>query len=313
MSTAVDASAGSVGWQARHTVARMSDLDDDLDVQPVSGALGALVHGVDLSAMHDDQVGVLWDLLLTHKVLFLPEQHLDREEHVALGRRFGALETFHPAAGDGMVDQDATHPEVLALRSEQGLIADLWHTDVTWSASPPVASVVRMVQTPEWGGDTMWSNQALAFRSLTAPMREMLLGLSARHSGYVIGHPEHKATHPVVRSHPETGEPCLFVNRQFTRHIEELAPGESDALLQYLFGWCEQPQFTCRHHWSAGTVAIWDNRCTMHYVVNDFTDLRHLERVTVMGDSPEPAGDLRWPTFRVEGISASAGPALMRS
>jgi taurine dioxygenase len=272
-----------------------------------------VVRGIDLSAdLADDEIGAIRRALLDHKVIFMPGQHLDRDQHVALGRRFGDLEFFHPSAESDEVDPDKTHPELLSLRSEEGLIADLWHTDVTWLDSPPVASLARMVLTPDHGGDTMWSNQALAYANLTAPMREMLLGLTAVHSAAAIGHPGRRATHPVVRTIPETGEPCLYVNRQFTSHIVELSPGESDALLPYLFAWSEQPRFTCRHHWSEGTVAMWDNRCTMHYVVNDFREPRILERVTVMGDDPQPAGDPNWPAYEISGISASAGAAIMR-
>ncbi|GJM37148.1 MAG: taurine dioxygenase [Acidimicrobiales bacterium] len=283
-----------------------------LDITPTAGALGAIVRGLDLHAdVSDADIAAIQRALLDYKVIFLPDQHLDRDQHVALGRRFGDLESFHPSDED-IDDPDKTHPEVLSLRSEQGLIADLWHTDVTWSETPPVASLVRMELTPDHGGDTIWSNQAAAFAALSAPMREMLLGLTAVHTGRPLGHPNLRATHPVVRAHPETGEACLYVNRQFTKYIAELSPGEGDALLTYLFNWCEQPQFTYRHQWSKGTVAMWDNRCTMHYVVNDFVGPRILERVTITGDDPQPAGDVRWPAYKVTGVSASAGPTLMR-
>ena len=278
-----------------------------LSVTPVTGALGAEVSGLDLRDVTDATLDDLQTLLLEHLVLFFPDQHLDRDEHVAFGHRFGELEVFHPN-----VTSEDTHPEILSLRSEKGLIADVWHTDVTWSDSPPIASIVRMVETPPHGGDTMWSNQYLAYETLTDPLRELLSGLTACHTATCMGHSDRRATHPVVREHPETGRACLYVNRQFTSHIVELAPQESDALLDLLYPWSEQPQFCCRYHWTAGTVAMWDNRCTQHYVVNDFDAARTLERVTVMGDNPEPAADLRWSAYDYGEMSAAAAPALLR-
>jgi taurine dioxygenase len=114
-----------------------------------------------------------------------------------------------------------------------------------------------------------------------------------------MGQPQVQASHPVVRVHPETGRRCLFVNRGFTSHIVELRRAESDALLEYLYAWSEQPNFQCRYRWSAGTVAIWDNRCTEHYGVWDYEDDRRLERVTILGD--EPVGPpSRWTPFQEE-------------
>ncbi len=281
-----------------------------LEVKKLAGALGAELGGIDLSVDLDGaSVDSIWAQVLEHQVVFFPDQHLDRDQHVALGRCFGALEKFLPG---GVADSDDEHPELLSLRSEEGRIADLWHTDVTWSETPPVASVVRMVQTPGSGGDTMWSNQELAFAALTQPMQEMLIGLTAQHTGRPIGQPDSRARHPVVRVHPETGVPALFVNRQFTQYVVELSPDENDVLLPFLFDWCEREPFTCRYRWSEGTVAIWDNRNTMHYVVNDFTEPRVLERVTLTGDEPQPYGPTTWPAYEVEGISAAAGRTLMR-
>jgi taurine dioxygenase len=109
-----------------------------------------------------------------------------------------------------------------------------------------------------------------------------------------------------VRVHPETGRASLFVNRQFTDRIVQLSRGESDALLAYLYSFSEQPQFNCRYSWTEGTIGIWDNRTTQHYVVNDFDGPRALTRVTILGDHPEPAGDTtRWPAYAPRGMSAA--------
>lgn len=283
------------------------------ELVPVGGTLGVELRGIDLHVdLTDADIENLRSAMVEHKVIFLPDQHLNRDQHVAFGRRFGELEVFHATTESGQVDATNTHPELLSLRSEAGLIADMWHTDVTWTESPPLQSIVQMVKTPTKGGDTMWSNQIAAFAGLTAPMQELLLGLTAVHSGRPVGVPQQQAIHPVVRVHPDSGEPSLYVNRHFTSHIVELSPAESDALLPFLFTWSEQPQFACRYRWAEGTIAMWDNRATQHYVVNDFNEPRILERVTVVGDAPKPAGQTTWPAYKVEGISASASKALFR-
>jgi taurine dioxygenase len=272
-----------------------------LTARPIAGSLGAELHGLDLANLDDAGYEQLRDALRRHMVVFLPDQHLTPEQHIALGRRFGEIE-IHPFIQK--LDED--HPEIVLLRSEQGMIADVWHTDVTFSPNPPLFSILNMLQCPPSGGDTMWSNQALVYESLSAPMRELLLGFTAVNHAAVFGHPETRAEHPVVRVHPETGRASLFVNRQFTDRIVQLSRGESDALLAYLYSFSEQPQFNCRYSWTEGTIGIWDNRTTQHYVVNDFDGPRALTRVTILGDHPEPAGDTtRWPAYAPRGMSAA--------
>ncbi|ALE84948.1 TauD/TfdA dioxygenase family protein [Pseudonocardia sp. HH130629-09] len=268
-----------------------------LDVRPVSGALGAEVRGLALADVDDEVFAHLYQLLLDHLVLFLPDNAgLDPADHEAFGRRLGHLEV-HP-----FLPKLDGHDEIVLLDSDQGAKADVWHTDVTFSQTPPIASVLQIVQGPEVGGDTMWSNQYLAYEALSAPLRELLDGLTALH---VFEHPNgsyrSEAEHPVVRVHPDTGRRSLYVNRMFTRRIPQLTPGESTALLTHLFDVSESPQRVCRYRWSEGGVAIWDNRATQHYAVNDYTG----RRVTVLGDHPkgEPA---RWPHHQAAGMSATA-------
>jgi len=247
-------------------------------VEPMSGALGAQVRGIDLRHLDDHAWGQLHDLWLEHLVLFFPDQALDPDSHVAFARRFGEPEihAFAPKLDDD-------HLEVVVL---DGVRADEWHTDCTFSASPPMASVLHNVICPPVGGDTVWTNQYLAYERLSAPLRGLLDGLTAVHTAHPMGHPEVQATHPAVRIHPETGRRSLFVNRGFTSHFVELHRPESDALLAFLYGWSEQPAFQCRFRWSAGTIALWDNRCTQHIGVPDFEGRRLLQRVTVIGDTP---------------------------
>ncbi|QFU88209.1 TauD/TfdA family dioxygenase [Amycolatopsis sp. YIM 10] len=269
-------------------------------VSPISGALGAEVRGVPLTSLSDADFAEVRELLLTHLVLFFPDAAgLDPEAHKAFGRRFGELEV-HP-----FLPKLEGHEELVVLDSEQGAKADVWHTDVTFSQSPPIASILQLVECPPAGGDTMWSNQYLAYEAISAPLRELLDGLTAVH---VFEHPNgsfrSEAEHPVVRTHPETGRRSLYVNRMFTRRIPQLAPGESDALLGYLFGMSESPQRVCRYRWTPGAIALWDNRATQHYAVNDYTGRRVGQRVTVLGDKPEGEAP-RWPHHEGAGLSAA--------
>ena len=271
-----------------------------LSVAPLSGALGAEIHGIDLEHVTDDGFGAIKQALLDHLVIFFPDQHLTPDAHRAFARRFGEVE-IHPY----LPKLDADHPEIVVLEADEGYIADLWHSDVTWSDSPPIASILHMVKCPTRGGDTIWTNQYLIYDSLSPPLRELLDGLTAVHTASIFGHPEHQAEHPAVRVHPETGRHSLYVNRQFTSHFPQLRRSESDALLNVLFGFAEQPQFQCRYRWSAGAIGIWDNRCTQHYVVNDFDEPRRIERVTVLGDHPEGKPP-RWEHWKPKGMSAAA-------
>lgn len=273
-----------------------------IDVRPVSGALGAEIRGLKLADLDDSGFEQLGAILREHLVVFLPDQHLDPDAHRALGARFGEIE-IHPF----IQKLDEEHPEIALLESDRGMIADVWHTDVTFSDHPPKFSILNMLRNPVVGGDTMWSNQHLVFESLSAPLQEMLLGLTAVHTAAIFGQPDVTAVHPVVREHPDTKRPSLFVNRQFTQRILELSSGESDTLLRYLWSFSEQPQFNCRYTWTEGAIGIWDNRATQHYVVNDFDAPRTISRVTVTGDDPQPAGDTgRWEAYAPRRFSAAA-------
>ena len=262
-----------------------------LAVQPISGTLGAEVTGVDLADI--DEAG--WEAVrrawLEHLVLFFPGQHLTPDAHVAMGRRLGEPE-IHPF----IPKLDEEHPEIVVLDSERGGKADTWHTDVTFSTTPPMASILQMNVCPPRGGDTIWTNQYLVYESLSAPLRDLVDGLTAVHTASPFGHPEITAAHPAVRVHPETGRRSLFVNRTFTSHFVELRKSESDALLEYLCRWSEQPQFQCRYRWHEGDVGMWDNRCTQHYAINDSDDRRVIQRVTVLGDAPHGDG-AKWAAF----------------
>ena len=262
-----------------------------LDIRPIAGALGAEVRGVALRGDLDDAaLGAIRAALLRHLVLFFPEQHLDPAQHRDFAARWGEME-IHP-----FIPKVEGFPEVVELRASGGYVADVWHTDVTFSDRPPVMSILNMVTSPAVGGDTMWTNQYAAYEALSAPLRDLLDGLTAVHTARVYGHPENRAEHPAVRVHPETGRRCLYVNAQFTDRFAQLSRDESDVLLAYLTRFSVEARFTVRHRWTPGTIAIWDNRCTQHFVLNDFEGERVIQRVTILGDLPE-GDEPRWPHF----------------
>lgn len=262
----------------------------DWTVKRLAGALGAEVTGARLADIDSAGAETVKALLRAHLVLVFPDQHLSVEEHVALGRHFGELEGAHPNLRNPELD----HPNVFELKASHGGIADEWHTDLTFTPTPPLMSILNMVTCPEVGGDTMWTNLVAAYRELSEPMQEMLEGLTALHDARPHGRPEAMAIHPVVRVHPETGEKALYVNEHFTRRIVEMNTFESEALLSFLTRWVQNPRFTVRIKWRAGAIGMWDNRVTQHFVINDFEGERVIQRVTVLGDRPEGVRAPRW-------------------
>ena len=267
--------------------------DTAWDVRKLAGSLGAEVRGIALEDAGPGDAKAILELLAEHMVLFFPEQKLDPDSHIAFGKLFGELEA-HPNLALG-----AERPEFFELRAEggAGAIADEWHSDLTCQPEPSVFAILHMVKCPPYGGDTMWANMYKAYEALTPPMQAFCEGLTALHDAHAHGKPENMAVHPVVRVHPETGRKSLFVNEHFTRRIVELDLEASDVLLSYLLKHATQNRFALRYHWTEGTVAMWDNRCTQHYVLDDFEGHRMLQRVTVMGDHPERAEPVRYPAY----------------
>ena len=263
-----------------------NDPTGELSVTRLSAALGAEVRGISLADADDAMAEQLGDLLLEHMVLFFPGQHLAVDQHVALGRLMaeplgGTLEA-HPNLKNAFTD----HPEIFELAASKGGIADEWHTDLTFEASPSLMSILNMVTCPEVGGDTMWTNLCAAYDALAEPLRELCDGLTALHDAHAHNRPDKMAIHPVVRIHPDTGRKVLYVSEHFTRRIVELSHPESEALLGLLTDWVHQDRFTVRYRWTEGTIAMWDNRCTQHHVLHDFEGERIIQRVTIMGDRP---------------------------
>ena len=277
-------------------------MDNKLSVTRLAGALGAEVRGLSLASVTPDDITTIKSLLLDHLVLFFPDQHLDIDSHVAFGRNFGELES-HPNLNNPFTQ----HDEVFELAASHGGLADEWHSDITFQQHPALFSILNMITCPSVGGDTLWTSAYAAYEALSPPLKDLCEGLTALHDAAPHGKPEISAIHPVVRVHPDTQRKVLFINEHFTRRIVELSHQESRLLLDYLIKWIASPRFTVRYRWQEGTIAMWDNRCTQHFVLSDFSEQRVIQRVTVMGDTPQAANPPRWQPFvRTETVGATS-------
>jgi len=265
-----------------------------LEVTPLSGSLGAEIRGIDVKQAGPADAEAILAAIAEHLVLFFPDQHPTPDQHIAFGRLFGKLE------GHPNLALDKERPEFFELRAESGAgaVADEWHSDLTCQAEPSVYAILHMRTCPPVGGDTLWANMYKAYDALSQPLKDLCEGLSALHDASPHYTPERKAIHPVVRVHPVTGRKSLFVNEHFTRRIVELSHEESDVLLAYLVHHATRDRFTVRYRWTEGTIAMWDNRCTQHHVLNDFEGERVIQRVTVMGDRPEAAAPARYAPYK---------------
>ena len=257
-------------------------------------SVGAHVSGVQLSDLDDATFDEIRRALLEHCVLFFRDQQMTVEQHISFGRRFGELD-IHPAAANG-----TGHPEILVIHADENSSranGEAWHSDVSCLPEPPMGSILHIHDVPPTGGDTLFANMYAAYDALSERMKTYLEGLRAWHSGEHIyrglyegvadkdSYP--RALHPVVRTHPDTGRKCLFVNRSFTTHIAGIPRDESDAMLAYLYGHMEHPNFQVRFQWESNSVALWDNRCAQHRAIWDYwPHRRHGHRVTVKGDVP---------------------------
>lgn len=284
---------------------RQSDVKPAITIHPLAGALGAEIFGIDLREPLDEaSFETIHQALLDHLVIFFRDQDLTPEQHIAFGERFGKLH-IHP-----FIPNLEGYPQIIHLKSaddgpgQMAYQSNCWHTDLTYTAEPPLASILHGLIVPAAGGDTMWNNLYASYDALSEPMRAFVDGLTAVHN-IVSSMPADfmeqswapkqlerlqevtpPVEHPVVRTHPETGRKCLFVNRNFTSHVKDLHRSESDALLDLLYEHMEQPEFVARFKWREKSLAMWDNRCTQHYALTDYRSKRTMHRVTVCGDRP---------------------------
>jgi taurine dioxygenase len=281
-----------------------------LHVEQLTCAIGAEIGNVNLGVASRDKdlVTALHRLLLEHKVLFFRDQDITRAEHVAFAKHFGNLED-HPVAGS-----DPENPGLVRIykspETPNDRYENAWHADATWREKPPMGCVLRCVECPPLGGDTMWANMVLAYEKLPEHIKQQIEPLRARHSieaSFGAAMPIEKRLalhaqfpdpeHPVVRTHPETGEKILFVN-PFTTHFtnfhtaqnvrygQDYAPGGAQ-LLQYLVSQAQIPEYQVRFRWKRNSMAMWDNRSTQHYAVMDYPAChRKMERAGIMGDKP---------------------------
>lgn len=279
----------------------MSNPNIDVDVRPVTGRIGAEITGVRLVPdLGEAVVARIRDALLRHKVVFFRgQQHLTDDTQVEFARLLGALTTAHPT-----VPGTENSANVLPLDATEGR-ANSWHTDVTFVDRPPAFSVLRAVTVPPYGGDTVWANTVAAYEELDPVLRELAESLWAVHTNvHDYADRRRKATdaerkrhekfistqysteHPVVRVHPETGERALVLGHFVERFLNQ-GRGDSTRLFDLLQSHVTRLENTVRWRWSPGDVAIWDNRATQHYAVDDYGDTpRKVHRVTVAGDVP---------------------------
>jgi taurine dioxygenase len=276
-----------------------------IEVRPLAGSLGAEICGVDLrDSLDDETFEEIHQALLDNLVIFLRNQDITPDQQKAFGRRFGELH-IHP-----YIPTLEGHPEIIKLESaddgpgEMAYQSNTWHTDLTYTAEPPMGSMLHGIKVPAVGGDTMFLNLYASYQALSDTMRSLVDGLTAVHDIVASMPPDFTrqswapkqlarmqdvtppVEHPVVRTHPETKRKCLFVNRNFTSYIKGMTLPESDALLGFLLEHIEQPEFQCRFHWQTKSLAFWDNRCTQHYAVNDYRSKRQMHRVTICGERP---------------------------
>lgn len=258
--------------------------------------IGAEVKNFQLAEpMDQTHFGLIHEALITHQVLFFRDQKMTLDQHKLFAKQFGELH-IHPG-----IPGPKGHPEVIPIHTDANstrIAGEDWHSDVSCDAEPPMGSLLHLHTVPETGGDTLFSSMYAAYEALSAPMKVLLDGLTALHSGEMayrgryayrgvndagVDYPNND--HPVIRTHPVSKRKALYVNRIFTARINGVTASESRALLDFLFRHIEKPEFQVRFRWQPDSVAFWDNRCVQHYAIWDyFPETRSGNRITVAGD-----------------------------
>jgi taurine dioxygenase len=284
-----------------------------IEVKPIAGALGAEIGAVDLGALDDETFDEIHAAWLEHLVVFFRRQAITPEQQLAFAKRFGDIH-YHPFMR-GMDE----HPEILEIIKEEGdtkAFGEVWHTDQAFNPKPAKATILYAKETPDAGGDTMFTNLYLAYETLSDPMKTMIAGVktwnvgdrktlarngpmaSAPRAGRYVGNQKMaakvrdpgdvptEAAHPLVRTHPETGRKALYISNH-TQTLDGFNRPEARPILDFLMAHAVQPEFTCRFRWEPGSLAIWDNRCTQHRALNDYHGKRRrMHRITIAGDAP---------------------------
>jgi len=274
-----------------------------LDIRPLAGAIGAEIAGIDLSAALDDAtVAAIRRAWLDHLVIFFRGQDLPPARLLAFARRFGTPVEYPFLQG---LDGFPEITPVVKLEHERVNFGGLWHSDTAYLDLPPMGTMLVAREVPPAGGDTIFANMYLAYESLSPGMRQLLDSLVAvntsakadvtrtredrlRDAARADARTEYAAEHPVVRTHPETGQKALYVNGGHTARFHGMTEAESAPLLDFLFAHLARPEFTCRFRWAPGSLALWDNRCVQHNPINDYHGHRRvMHRVTLEGDRPK--------------------------
>ena len=275
-----------------------------MEVKLLSGALGAEIKGINLNEVNLDNFKIVNDLLLEHKVIFFRNQHITPEEHIKLAKLFGPVEEH--AYVKGLED----YPQITRLikdAEEKNQWGEGWHSDVSYNITPTKAVILKSIKIPPVGGDTVFSNMELAWDTLDDDIKKIVIDKKAEHfslgAGFFIDSYKHfesngndseeySNSHPIVRTHPETGKKILFVNWTYTKKIVGLEENESNEILNKIFEHQSRLDLTCRFSWTENAVAIWDNRSVIHYAIADFFPGRGLghervmDRIAVLGDQP---------------------------
>lgn len=280
-----------------------------ITINEVPGALGAEISGVDTSAeITDEVIDEIRQALLQHHVVFFRDQQLDPAQQSTFGARFGELEDYP------FVAPLPDHPKIIPVIKEPQDTTNFgggWHTDLIYRPNPPLGTMLYAVEVPSRGGDTLFADGVSAFNALSERMQALLASLkveyNVRHIAQALAYRSNtkntgnrsmtptvseevlntSPVHPLVRTHPESGQQGLYFSREHTINFEGMTPVESEPLLDWLQDHMTQPVFTTRFHWAAGSMAFWDNRCVSHYALNDYPgERRHMHRLTIAGDTP---------------------------
>ena len=271
-----------------------------IDVHPVSGALGAEITGVDISLPLDTEVvSEIRKALLNHLVIFFQNQVITPQQQLNFAEQFGLPIEYPQLKG---LPECPLVTEVIKLEHETMNFGGVWHSDTTYLQQPPMASMLYAIEIPPYGGDTLFSNQYMAYETLSDGLKKTLSELVAvntsskpevsmtredrmREAGMELN--ILSASHPAVRTHPETGSKALYVNKAHTTHFKDWTELESKSLLEFLFHHQVRTEFTCRFSWEKNSLAFWDNRCVQHNPVNDYQGFRRImHRVTIAGGKP---------------------------
>ena len=271
------------------------------EVNRLSPTIGGEILGIDLSkALTSEVKDLIYEALLVYKVIFFRNQDLTTEEHLDFSNNFGELEV-HPFA-----PHKEDFPEVLKIthnKKSRGR-ENTWHSDVTWREKPSLGSVLRMIEKPDHGGDTLFADMYAAYNDLNDDIKDTLEGAIAVHdfAGFrdrlikegksqeeieAFNEKYPMPEHPVIRTHPDTKKKVIYVNRAFTQCIKGWKKQDSDSMLQFLYSRASIPEYQCRFKWENNSIAFWDNRACQHYAASDYwPNIRKVERVTIIGDRP---------------------------